>query len=96
MLIRKGEFDMGSPESDTYARSDERPEHRVRLSKSYYLGKNELTQREWKAVMGTEPWKGHVIREGDDYPAVYVSNGEAEEYCRRLSALPAERAAGRL
>jgi formylglycine-generating enzyme required for sulfatase activity len=67
------------------------------LSNSYYLGKYELTQREWKAVMGTEPWKGQeFVREGDDYPAVCISHGDAEEYCRRLSALPAERAAGRL
>lgn len=67
------------------------------MSKSYYLGKYEVTQREWKAVMGTEPWKGHeYVREGDDYPAVYINHGDAEEFCRRLSALPAERAAGRV
>jgi formylglycine-generating enzyme required for sulfatase activity len=100
VLIPAGEFQMGSAESDTEANADERPQHRVRLSKPYYLGKYELTQREWKAVMRTEPWKkrkGHAyVREGDDYPAVYIFHGDAEEYCRRLSALPAERGAGRV
>jgi formylglycine-generating enzyme required for sulfatase activity len=97
VLIPAGEFQMGSPASDTEADNDERPQHRVRLSKPYYLGKYEVTQREWKAVMGTEPWKGkEYVREGDDYPAVYISHEEAEEFCRRLSALPAERAAGRV
>ncbi|MFM7072383.1 MAG: SUMF1/EgtB/PvdO family nonheme iron enzyme [Planctomycetota bacterium] len=97
VLIPAGEFQMGSTESDTAADADERPQHRVRLSKSYYLGKYEVTQREWKAVMGTEPWKDEVfVREGDDYPAVYISHGDAEEFCRRLSAFAAERAAGRV
>jgi formylglycine-generating enzyme required for sulfatase activity len=97
VLIPAGEFQMGSLASDTEAYNNERPQHRVRLSKPYYLGKYELTQREWKAVMGTEPWKGKpLVREGDDYPAVWISHGDAEEYCRRLSALPAERAAGRV
>ena len=47
--------------------------------------------------MGTEPWKGEeYVREGDDYPATYISHEEAEEFCRRLSARPAEKAAGRV
>ena len=97
VLIPAGEFLMGSPESDTSADSDERPQHRVRLSRPYYLGKYEVTQREWKAVMGTEPWKGkEYVREGDDYPAAYISHEDAEAFCRRLSALPAEKAAGRV
>jgi formylglycine-generating enzyme required for sulfatase activity len=95
VLIPGGEFQMGSPESDAEAASDERPQHRVQLSKSYYLGKYEVTQREWKSVMGTEPWKGkEYVREGEDYPAVYISHEEAAEYCRRLTALGAEKAAG--
>ncbi|MFO0817592.1 MAG: SUMF1/EgtB/PvdO family nonheme iron enzyme [Pirellulales bacterium] len=97
VLIPAGEFQMGSPASDTDAYEDERPQHRVRLSKPYYLGKYEVTQREWKVVMGTEPWKGiDYVREGDEYPAMYISYEEAEEFCRRLSARPAEKAAGRV
>ena len=97
VLIPAGEFEMGSRDSATALSNDELPRHRVRLSRSYYLGKYEVTQREWKAVMGTEPWKGEEhVREGADYPAVSISHGDAEEFCRRLSALPAERAAGRV
>jgi formylglycine-generating enzyme required for sulfatase activity len=97
VLIPAGEFQMGSADSDTEADADERPQHRVRLIKSYYLCKYELTQREWKAVMGTEPWKGQVyVWEGADYSAVHITHGDAEEFCRRLSALSAERATGRV
>ncbi len=48
---------------------------------------SEVTQRQWKSVMGTEPWKGHDnVKEGDDYAATFVSHEDAVEYCRKLSA----------
>jgi formylglycine-generating enzyme required for sulfatase activity len=38
--------------------------------------------------MGTEPWKGETfVKEGDDYPAVYVSWDDAVEFCKKLSAM---------
>jgi formylglycine-generating enzyme required for sulfatase activity len=46
----------------------------------------EVTQGQWKAVMGTEPWKGEDrVKEGPDYPAVYVSWDDAVAYCKKLS-----------
>jgi formylglycine-generating enzyme required for sulfatase activity len=46
----------------------------------------EVTQGQWKAVMGTEPWKGEdYVKEGPDYPAVYVSWDDAVAYCKKLS-----------
>lgn len=88
MLINPGAFMMGSPESDTDADSDEKPQHRVTLTRPYYLGETELTQEQWKKVMGTEPWKGKIsVHEGDNYPATYVSWEDAVAYCQRLSEL---------
>jgi sulfatase modifying factor 1 len=46
----------------------------------------EVTQGQWKAVMGTEPWKGtQYVKEGPDYPASYVSWDDAVEFCKKLS-----------
>jgi formylglycine-generating enzyme required for sulfatase activity len=52
------------------------------------MGRTEVTQGQWKKVMGTEPWKGkEYVQEGDDYPAVYVSWDDAVEFCKKLSAM---------
>ena len=80
--ILPGPFMMGSPDADV----DEKPQHAVTISRSFYIGDTEVTQGQWKAVMGTEPWKGQAnVREGTNYPATYVSWEDAVEYCRRLS-----------
>src|SRR5687768_3134624 len=54
-LIPAGEFLMGSPDSDPAARDDERPQHRVRITRPYYLGTYEVTQEEYEKVMGHNP-----------------------------------------
>jgi len=65
---------------------DEKPVHRVRISKAFYLGIHEVTQGEWKSVMGTEPWKGKDnVKEGAAYPATCVSWDDAVEFCKKLS-----------
>jgi formylglycine-generating enzyme required for sulfatase activity len=94
--VPAGEFVMGSGRSavemvrlfggkaEWY--TDEHPQHRVRLNKSFYLGVTEVTQGQWQAVMGTMPWKGEEhTRQGVDNAANYVSWDDATEYCRRLS-----------
>ena len=55
VLIPAGEFLMGSPDSDRYGFFDEKPQHRVRITKPFYLGKYLLTQEQWEAVMGSNP-----------------------------------------
>ena len=55
VLIPAGEFLMGSPDSDKDADSDEKPQHRVRITKPFYLGKYLVTQEQWEAVMGNNP-----------------------------------------
>jgi formylglycine-generating enzyme required for sulfatase activity len=42
---------MGSPASDKDAAADEKPQHRVRITKPFYLGKYKVTQEQWQAVM---------------------------------------------
>ena len=62
-LIPPGEFQMGSdsPEAD----HDEQPVHTVLISKPFWLGKTEVTQALWRAVMGNNPSK---FKSGDNYP----------------------------
>jgi len=87
VLIPAGTFTMGSPASEK-GRSDDENQHQVTLTKPFYMGRTEVTQGQWKKVMGTEPWKGtEYVREGDDYPAVYVSWDDAVEFCKKLSAM---------
>jgi formylglycine-generating enzyme required for sulfatase activity len=65
------------------------------LRRGYWLGKYEVTEAEWKQVLGTEPWKGEDrVNVGDEYPATYVTWDDATEFCSKLTEQ--ERNAGRL
>ena len=99
VLIPKGTFMMGSPESEERRRNDE-TQHQVTISKDYYLGVTEVTQGQYEKVMGTNPiyFLKRVIRKSDSsmYPVEQVSWGDAVEFCKKLSDLPEEKAAGRV
>jgi len=57
-----------------------------RIENDFYIGESEVTQAQWKAVMSTTPWKGMSnVKEGDDYPAAYVSWDDAQEFLQKLS-----------
>ncbi|NBS26939.1 MAG: formylglycine-generating enzyme family protein, partial [Gammaproteobacteria bacterium] len=66
--------------------------HRVTLTKPFFIGVTEVTNAQWKAVMGRVPsnWKDN------EQPVEQVSWVEAVTYCKNLSALPQERSAGRV
>jgi formylglycine-generating enzyme required for sulfatase activity len=93
-----GKFTMGSPQSEKgYGERhyDYENQVSVTLTGGFWLGKYEITQGEWKRMMGTTPWKGQdSVKEGTDYPATYVSWHDANEFCGKLTQL--ERSAGRL
>ncbi len=55
VLIPAGEFKMGSPASEKDALDLERPQHQVRITRPFYLGRYLVTQEQWEAVMGREP-----------------------------------------
>ena len=84
--IPAGEFVMGSPEEETGRFSNE-IQHGVRISRAFYMSATEVTQRQWKTLMGTEPWQGDLlfVKEGSDYPAMFVSWSDAVEFCEKLS-----------
>src|SRR5262249_21606645 len=78
VLIPAGEFMMGSNDGDY----DERPVHEVRISRPFYLGKYELTQGQWQAVMGRNP--SHFT--GDPtLPVEQISWEEVQTFVRALN-----------
>jgi len=65
---------------------DEETRHRVTISKAFYMQTTVVTQGQWKALMGTEPWEGESDgMEGANYPAVDLSWDDAVEFCKKLS-----------
>jgi formylglycine-generating enzyme required for sulfatase activity len=86
--IEPGTFTMGSAPGT--GNDDERPATRVTLTKPYWLGKTEVTQAQWRAVMGDNP----SYFRGAERPVEQVRWSEAMEFCRLLTER--ERAAGRL
>jgi formylglycine-generating enzyme required for sulfatase activity len=83
--IPAGTFMMGSPEGEE-GRRDNETQHKVTISKAFYMQTTEVTQGQWKAVMATEPWKGQsLVKEGPNYAATYVNWDDAVAYCKKLS-----------
>ena len=83
--IPAGTFRMGS----TGGGSNETP-HEVTLTKPFKMGVLEVTQAQYEQVMGVNP--SHL--RGADHPVEHVNWNNAVEFCRVLSELPAEKAAG--
>ena len=84
--IEPGVFQMGSPSSERGRDSDEGPVHEVEISKGFWLGKYEVTQGEWEAVMGETPWSGSDnVQENSSHPAVSIW-GDIQEFIGLLNA----------
>lgn len=54
--VAAGTFLMGSPASDRQAQAYEKPQHRVTISRPFQIGKHEVTQAQWQAVLGESPY----------------------------------------
>ena len=89
--IEPGTFMMGSPSGERGRFSDEGPLHEVEISRGFWLGKYEVTQGEWEAVMGTTPWSGEsYVQEHPSHPAVYISWDDVQAFIERLNASAGE------
>jgi len=82
LLIPAGTFTMGSPPSEV-GRYDDEIQHRVKITHAFYAGVREVTQGQWRAVMGTSPSLFDDC--GEDCAVDNVSWYEAVEFCNRLS-----------
>jgi formylglycine-generating enzyme required for sulfatase activity len=78
VFVEGGTFQMGS----NFGESDEKPVHSVTL-KSFYMGKHEITQAQWRVVMGSNATHNNGC---ENCPVVLVSWREVQEYIQELNA----------
>src|SRR5262249_42313041 len=98
-LIPAGEFVMGAPQTDidqfTKEYLDRNKQHSVKIKKSFYLGVYEVTQEEYRKLIGRNP--SRVVKEDQIYgsqvekfdtkrfAADHISWNEAVAFCKKLS-----------
>jgi formylglycine-generating enzyme required for sulfatase activity len=93
LWVPAGTFTMGSPTTEAGRQSDREDEHNVSLTKGFYLGKYEVTQAQYEAVIGSNPSEFIATGNGNR-PVEKVSWTEAVAFCTQLTTQ--EQAAGRL
>jgi formylglycine-generating enzyme required for sulfatase activity len=102
--IPAGKFRMGSAKR-ALRYENETPQHDVEISRPFYLGVCEVTQKQYRMIMGKNPSRFCASGEGkdkvagqqtEDFPVENVSWDDAVAFCKKLSALAAEKVAGRV
>jgi formylglycine-generating enzyme required for sulfatase activity/TolB-like protein/tetratricopeptide (TPR) repeat protein len=89
-----GSFTMGSP-VDEEGRGEGEDQVDVTLTRGFWIGKHEVTQKQWQETLQTDPWRNRGdVREGSGYPATWMNWGDAELFCEAITER--EHAAGRL
>ena len=83
MMVKAGTFTMGATSEMKALNSDEKPTHQVTLTNDYYIGKTEVTQALWKAVMGNNP----SYFKGDNLPVENVSWDDCQKFISKLNSL---------
>ena len=85
--VEAGSFNMGATSEMENPYEDEKPVHRVTLTNNYYVGKYEVTQALWQAVMGSNPssFKGY------DLPVEKVSWNDCQDFISKLNAMTGKR-----
>jgi formylglycine-generating enzyme required for sulfatase activity len=73
---------MGCSKDDKECNPDENPRHRIQITKSFEIGKYEVTQEQWVAVMQTNP----SSNKGDTRPVETISKLEAQDFITKLNA----------
>ncbi len=81
VLIPDGEFYMGSPETEKDRQFNEGPVHKVKISRSFYMGKYEVTQEQYMALTGTNP----SMFSGVKQPVDDVNWIDAVAFCNLMS-----------
>ncbi len=85
--VEAGSFNMGATPEMENPYDSEKPVHRVTLTNNYYIGKYEVTQALWQAVMGSNP----SYFKGDDLPVEKVSWDDCQDFISKLNAMTGKR-----
>jgi formylglycine-generating enzyme required for sulfatase activity len=82
VTIPAGEFEMGSPSDEQGRYSYEGPVHHVNLEKAFHMGRYEVTQKQWRAIMGDNP---SYFKGDDNLPVEWVSWDDVQEFIMKLN-----------
>src|SRR2546425_1279828 len=82
--IPAGEFMMGCSMGDNACKPEEKPAHKVRITKALEMGKYEVTQGEWKALGNALANESVFV--GDRNPVEFVTRAEAIDFANKLTA----------
>lgn len=82
ILVQPGTFMMGSPKDEPHRDKNE-AQHKVNISKAYYLMATEVTVKQWRAVMGVKMFSKK--KGGDDFPVTKVSYYDIGKFIRKLN-----------
>ena len=85
--VEAGSFNMGATPEMENPDEFEKPVHRVTLTNNYYIGKYEVTQALWQAVMGSNP----SCFKGDDLPVEAVTWNDCQDFISKLNAMTGKR-----
>ena len=81
--VEAGTFTMGATAEMKNTEDSEKPTHRVTLTNDYYIGKYEVTQALWQAVMGDDP----SYFKGDNLPVEAVTWDDCQEFIGKLNRI---------
>jgi formylglycine-generating enzyme required for sulfatase activity len=87
VLVPSGEFQMGCSPADKECGAGEKPVHPVKITKAFYIGKFEVTQGQWKGLMGGNPSYFNESRVTDswkDHPVEQVSWNAVQEFLQKM------------
>jgi len=93
LLVPPGRFERGAAADDAEAALDERPPHPVEVFEPYYLGRFEVSQAEWRAVLGDTPsfFRASAAEGEARRPVERVSHLDAQRFCAATGlSLPTE------
>ncbi len=88
VYIQPGTYMMGSP-SNEKGRADDEKQHKVTLTKGFYMQNTEVTQGQWKAIMGNNP--SYFKDCGDDCPVEEVSWDDVQKFIDKLNQKSSEK-----
>lgn len=83
--IPAGSYMMGSPANERSRDPDEGPVHLVTIDYDFFMGETEVTQKQWRTVMGTNPAQNFGV--GDEYPVYGVSWDDCQAFLAALNEL---------
>lgn len=86
-----GEFMMGSPEEEEFSVVTERPQHKVKLSQGFWIGRTPVTQEQWELITKQKLPLFDNNLESESFPAEGMTWEEAMLFCNRLTLIFKER-----